>query len=109
MDLTGGLAGIVTEVAMIPELNLGVIVLTNQEEGGAFRSIVNTIVDSYLNVPQKDWVGSYAELRRKQRADAEKTMAESVGKRATDSKSGLHPGHLRRALPRRLVRQRLRH
>lgn len=91
IDHTGGLAGMVTEVSMIPELNLGVIVLTNQEEGGAFRSIVNTIIDSYLKVPEKDWVAAYGEVRRKQREDAEKAVADSTGKRNAESRPSLAP------------------
>ena len=33
---TGGLEGMVTQITMIPELQLGIIVLTNAEEGGGF-------------------------------------------------------------------------
>jgi len=38
----------VTQITMIPELKLGIIVLTNQEEGFAFYSITNQIKDAYL-------------------------------------------------------------
>ncbi len=47
---TGGLAGIVTQITLIPELKLGIIVLTNQQSGAAFNSITSTIRDSYLGV-----------------------------------------------------------
>lgn len=47
---TGGLAGIVTQVTLIPELKLGIIVFTNQQQGAAFTTITNTIKDSYLGV-----------------------------------------------------------
>src|SRR6516225_9240825 len=40
---TGGLAGIVTQVTLIPELKLGIIVFTNQQSGTAFSAITNTI------------------------------------------------------------------
>ena len=56
---TGGLAGIVTQVTLIPELKLGIIVFTNQQVGQAFASITNTIKDSYLGVPKKDRVKEY--------------------------------------------------
>ena len=45
---TGGLAGIVTQVTLIPELKLGIIVFTNQQSGAAFKAITNTIKDSYF-------------------------------------------------------------
>jgi len=61
---TGGLQGMVTEITMIPELKLGIIVLTNAEEGGAFRSITNQIKDHYLGVQGNKWVERYAGLRQ---------------------------------------------
>lgn len=60
---TGGLAGIVTQVTMIPELNLGIIVLTNQQSGAAFSAISNTIKDAYFDNPKKDWIKQYNESR----------------------------------------------
>ncbi len=56
---TGGLAGIVTQVVLIPELKLGIIVFTNQQSGAAFYSISNTIKDSYLGVRGNDWIDFY--------------------------------------------------
>lgn len=53
---TGGLAGIVTQETMIPELKLGIIVFTNQQVGAAFTAITNTIKDSYLGIKGMDWV-----------------------------------------------------
>ena len=43
---TGGLPGYVSRVAMIPDLNVGVAVLTNQESGEAFDSIAYRVLDS---------------------------------------------------------------
>lgn len=51
---TGGLPGMVTQVTLIPELNLGIIVLTNQQSGAAFTSITNQIKDSYLGITNTD-------------------------------------------------------
>ena len=56
---TGGLAGIVTQVTLIPELQLGIIVFTNQQTGAAFSAITNTIKDSYLGVPKRNWIKQY--------------------------------------------------
>ena len=53
---TGGLAGIVTQVTLLPELKLGIIVFTNQQSGAAFTSITNTIKDSYLGIKGIDHV-----------------------------------------------------
>lgn len=53
---TGGLAGALTQVTMIPELGLGIIVLTNQQTSEAFNSVTNTILDNYLGISGKDRV-----------------------------------------------------
>jgi CubicO group peptidase (beta-lactamase class C family) len=58
---TGGLAGMVTQITLIPELKLGIIVLTNQESSAAFTAITNTIKDSYLGMPSVDRVKEYYE------------------------------------------------
>jgi CubicO group peptidase (beta-lactamase class C family) len=58
---TGGLEGNVTQFTLIPELGLGIIVLTNQQTGGAFNAITNTIKDSYLGVEAKDYIKFYSD------------------------------------------------
>src|SRR6185295_6551817 len=52
---TGGLPGYVSKVAMIPDLRLGVAVLTNQESGFAFESIVYQVLDYYLGAKAPDY------------------------------------------------------
>ncbi|MEJ7674327.1 MAG: serine hydrolase [Chitinophagaceae bacterium] len=58
---TGGLAGIVTQVTLIPELKLGIIVFTNQQVGAAFSAITNTIKDSYYGIKGNNWVKNYSD------------------------------------------------
>jgi CubicO group peptidase (beta-lactamase class C family) len=53
---TGGVLGSVTWVTMIPELKLGVLVLTNQESDAAMTAVGNQILDAYLSAPRRDWV-----------------------------------------------------
>lgn len=62
---SGGLPGNVTQLTMIPELGLGIIVLTNQQEGGAFRAITDAIKDAYLGINNVDRVNLYATSRNK--------------------------------------------
>ncbi len=47
---TGGLAGIVTQITMLPELKLAIIVFTNQQSGAAFTAITNSIKDGYFGI-----------------------------------------------------------
>jgi CubicO group peptidase (beta-lactamase class C family) len=53
---TGGVLGTVTWVSMIPELNLGVLVFTNQQNAAAMESVGGQILDAYLGTKQRDWV-----------------------------------------------------
>jgi len=54
---TGGLIGMVSYVSLIPEKKLGIIVLTNQQSGGAMSSIMQTLLDDFLvGKPTQDWV-----------------------------------------------------
>ena len=73
---TGGLAGIVTQVVMLPELNLGIIVFTNQQVGAAFTAISNTIKDGYLGVKGYDWVKILHERVARGEAEAKQIAAE---------------------------------
>lgn len=60
---TGGLSGIVTQVTILPELKLGIIVLTNQQSGAAFNAITNSIKDGYLGIKGKDRIKSSNDSR----------------------------------------------
>ena len=59
---TGGLPGMLSKVIMIPDINLGVVVLTNTSDDGAgvFASVTQTIVDSYLGLDDFNWVDMYS-------------------------------------------------
>lgn len=76
---TGGLEGMVTQITMIPELNLGIIVLTNQQEGGAFASITDQIKDGYFGIQGTDRVTEYS-ARRKGQLDAANSVLQSTWK-----------------------------
>ena len=72
---TGGEIGMVTKVMLLPELHLGVIVLTNQENGAAFTAVSNFIEDHYLGVTGLDRVQELVDRLKTQDADAGKTTA----------------------------------
>lgn len=67
LNHTGGLPGMLSKTTLIPELGVGVVVLTNTDPGGySFQTISESIVDSYLGLPAKDRITQAAELIRKQ-------------------------------------------
>jgi CubicO group peptidase (beta-lactamase class C family) len=73
---TGGLEGIVTKVTLIPELNLGIIVLTNQQSGAAFNAVTNSIKDSYLGILSDDYVALYSSREAANEQGADKITGE---------------------------------
>jgi CubicO group peptidase (beta-lactamase class C family) len=53
---TGGNPGMVSQVTLLPELHLGIVVLTNQASQNAFTAVTNQIEDHYLGVSGRDRV-----------------------------------------------------
>lgn len=86
---TGGLLGTVTQVTLLPELKLGIIVLTNQQSGAAFNAITNTIKDSYLGITGKDRVRQYHDNVIRNEAEAKK-ITDGIWK-AIDSTQKANP------------------
>lgn len=68
---TGGLEGIVTQTMFYPQEKLGIVILTNQQSGAAFRAISNTIKDFYLKNPSTDWVKTYDDMMKKNEEEAD--------------------------------------
>jgi CubicO group peptidase (beta-lactamase class C family) len=78
----GGLPGMVTHVSLIPELNLGVVVLTNQQQVAALEAVSMQIIEAYTNAPRRDWVVTSKAnlLKREQRMkEADAANAHSSG------------------------------
>jgi len=73
---TGSLMGVVTQVTMIPELKLGIIVFTNQQESAAFTAITNTILDSYFGIKGIDRIRLLKENVMRSQAEAKKVTDE---------------------------------
>jgi len=82
---TGGLPGYVSKVAMVPDAKLGVVVLTNQESGEAFESIVWRVLDHFLGARPTDWVAAFQRL--KARGDSMVAAAERRALAGRDSSS----------------------
>jgi CubicO group peptidase (beta-lactamase class C family) len=86
---TGGLTGMVTLVMLVPSEGLGIVVLTNQEEGGAFNAIGYHILDAYLGDPQTDWITAFRHVRDDQRKKARDEEQKQAAARNRDSRPSL--------------------
>ncbi len=86
---TGGLPGYVSKVTRVPELGLGIAVLTNQESGEAFSAITYDIIDRFMDAPKTDWVDAFLKLRAREMAEIAKVVDEGKAARDAASKPSL--------------------
>jgi CubicO group peptidase (beta-lactamase class C family) len=87
----GGVGGFVTRVMLVPEENLGVVILTNAGEVYAYESILYHILDGYLGGRTEDYIASFKAMEDKEGKDAEEKMQQARHARAADSKPSLAP------------------
>jgi CubicO group peptidase (beta-lactamase class C family) len=98
---SGGLDGMISQVGMMPEENIGVVILSNSET--ALPSLLlNKVFDVFLGVPARDWNAELlartkaekvasAEEERKTEAERAKNTRPSL---PTEGYSGLYRGDL---------------
>jgi CubicO group peptidase (beta-lactamase class C family) len=88
---TGGLPGFVSQVALVPEERLGVVVLTNQEETGAFEAVRYRVFDEYLGVPEPpvDWIAAFRKRAEGERKKADEAVAKATASRDAASRPSL--------------------
>jgi len=61
---TGGLPGMLSKVCLIPDLGLGIVILTNTESGGSalLSAVHNAVIDSYLGLDKIDYIERYSKI-----------------------------------------------
>ncbi|CAM5219123.1 serine hydrolase [Alishewanella longhuensis] len=76
---TGTLSGFQAHVVLVPDRQLGLVVLNNGSNSGARQAVVQTVLKHYLAPElQRDWVGYYAEQQQR-RAQGTGAAALPVG------------------------------
>ena len=74
---------------MIPSLDLGVVVLTNAEEGAAFDAITHHVLDHYLDAPPHDWLSAHVSVDARRDSVRTQRMLTSTVARDTTSRPSL--------------------
>src|SRR5690606_10043601 len=88
---TGGLPGMLSKTILVPELDLGIVILTNSLPGGyAYTSIPEMILDSYLEIEERDWIQVYAD-RAKARGQESDSVTTAVWKVVRENKMDVDP------------------
>ena len=85
---TGGLPGMLSSTIMIPDINLGIVILTNTDPGGSplFNAVSNSILDSYLDLDDFHWIDFYSERLQKSLNNAD-SVTTSVWKTVAKANS----------------------
>ncbi len=86
---TGGLPGYVSRLTMLPEKEIGIIVLTNQESGAAFNSITYYILDQYLHVSDTPWIEVYKNITLQRDSMVQSMVTSAAHSRNADSTPSL--------------------
>lgn len=86
---TGGILGMLSKVVLVPEENLGMVILTNQQSGYAFNAIADQILNEYLALPKKDWVAHYQASRDKRLARESERLASAAASVDKSAKASL--------------------
>jgi CubicO group peptidase (beta-lactamase class C family) len=86
---TGGVQGFVSRVTLVPEENLGVVILTNAEDGSAMDSLAYRIVDSYLGIAPYDWIAAFHDVETIRVEEAAAFVKKAEAARAADSMPSL--------------------
>ena len=86
---TGGLPGYVSRVAMIPDAQLGVAILTNQESTNAFDAILYRVLDGFLGAPSTDWITAYQAIEKRQAAATAGAAQSAASTRDASSRPSL--------------------
>lgn len=86
---TGGWPGMVSRLTMVPDLHLGIVVLTNQESGAAFQAVTMRALDAFMDAPKTDWIAAYAAAVKKSEGNADDSMKKHEAARAKGAKPSL--------------------
>lgn len=86
---SGGIDGFITQVAVLPQDSIGLVVLTNRSGAPLAGILRNTIMDLMLELDPIDWNKRSLEQQKK----SEEAQAERQEEEAINRKTGTQPAH----------------
>ena len=86
---TGGLSGYVSRLVMVPELEFGIVVLTNQESNEAYNSVIYAVLDHAMGVPATDWAQAYLKVRERGDTGTAEALKKAAAKRDAAARPSL--------------------
>ena len=79
----------VSRLTLVPEHELGVVVLTSAEQGAAFHAITLRALDAFLDAPKTDWLAAYVASVAKAKSKSDDDWRKHLAARDADSKPSL--------------------
>jgi hypothetical protein len=91
---TGGIDGMLSQVTLIPERRLGLVILTNTEgHNNVFAAVARRIVDAYLGAPPRDWSAIMLAQTRTQETVQAAAAKRMEAARPKDTRPSVTPDH----------------
>ena len=88
---TGGIDGMLSVVAFVPEEKLGVVALTNTDDHNAAPAIAYWVIDRFMKQPARDWSATFLKLDAHARQRADSVEADLLRARVADTRPSLPP------------------
>jgi CubicO group peptidase (beta-lactamase class C family) len=85
----GGLSGMISLQTLVPDLNLGIMILSNSAPDSPTNALTYYIMDHFLDQEERDWSGDYLAMNASQEERIEKSEKELQDKRI----KGTRPSH----------------
>ena len=87
----GAIDGMRAQVALVPEEELGLVVLTNRGGASLGTPIMYRVVDAYLDAPETDWAARFRSIADSMEAEGEKAEQELRDARKEGTSPSLEP------------------
>lgn len=71
---TGGVHGFLSSVTLVPEQNLGIVILTNSDQNSLFEALKWEIIDAYLELPYRNYSSVYQKSFEKYQSYMQKEL-----------------------------------
>jgi CubicO group peptidase (beta-lactamase class C family) len=85
----GGIDGMLSQMAWLPEADVGVVVLTNTDGQNLQNALPFAILDRFIDAPARDWSAVLLAQAQQQRRRADSVRATLVAQRVTGTRPSL--------------------
>ncbi|MGE0553872.1 MAG: serine hydrolase [Gemmatimonadales bacterium] len=85
----GGIDGMLSQMAWLPEADVGVVVLTNTDGQNLQNALPFAILDRFIDAPARDWSALFLTRAQQQRRRADSVRATLAAQRVTGTKPSL--------------------